>query len=74
MKKGASLLTYFSKCMYDIGIEADFEKVWFDLVNEHNLHETTWIKSVYEIKKKWAACYMKEALHLACEVHKLVKV
>jgi len=50
--------------MYDIGIEADFEKAWFDLVNEHNLHETTWIKSVYEIKKKWAACYMKEALTL----------
>ena len=26
MKKGASLLTDFSKCMYDIGIEVDFEK------------------------------------------------
>ncbi|XP_024634403.1 protein FAR1-RELATED SEQUENCE 5-like [Medicago truncatula] len=64
MKKGASLLTDFSKCMYEIGIEADFEKAWFDLVNEHNLHGTTWINSVYEINKKWAACYMKEALTL----------
>lgn len=64
MKKGGSLLRGFSKCMYDIDIEADFEKAWVDLVNEYNLHNNNWIKSVYAIKKKWAACYMKEALTL----------
>ena len=64
MKKGGSLLRDFSKCMYDIDIEVDFEKAWFDLVNEYNLHDKNWIKSAYAIKKKWAACYMKEALTL----------
>jgi len=51
MKKGGSLLRDFSKCMYDIDIAADFEKAWFDLVNEYNHHDKNWIKSVYAIKK-----------------------
>jgi len=64
MKGGSFLLRDIKECMYDIEIEADFEKKWFDLVNDYNLHDKTWIISTYAIKKKWAACYMKEVLTL----------
>jgi hypothetical protein len=37
--------------MYDIDIEADFENVWFDLINKFNIHDKSWIKSTYAIKK-----------------------
>ncbi|CAK8541015.1 unnamed protein product [Lathyrus sativus] len=62
MKGGSYFLRDFKKCMYDIDIEADFETTWINLINDYNVHENSWIKSVYAIKKKWASCYMKETL------------
>ena len=50
--------------MYDIDIEADFETSWINLINDYNVHENNWIKSVYAIKKKGVSCYMKETLTL----------
>ncbi|XP_073219773.1 protein FAR1-RELATED SEQUENCE 5-like [Cicer arietinum] len=64
MKGGNYLLRDFKKCMYDIDVEADFETAWTNLINQYDVHENNWIKSVYAIKKKWAACYMKEAFTL----------
>ncbi|XP_004490690.1 protein FAR1-RELATED SEQUENCE 5-like [Cicer arietinum] len=64
MKGGSYLLRDFKKCMYDIDVEADFETAWTNLINQYDVHENNWIKSVYAIKKKWAACYMKEAFTL----------
>ena len=51
MKGGSYFLRDFKMCMYDIDSEADFEATWIELVNEYDLHDNTWIKSVYAIKK-----------------------
>jgi len=64
MKGGSSLLSDIKKCMYDIDIEPDFEKLWFDMIHRSNIHDKSWIKLTYELKKKWAACYMKGVLTL----------
>ncbi|RHN75693.1 putative transcription factor FAR family [Medicago truncatula] len=64
MKGGSSLLSDIKKCMYDIDIEADFEKLWFDMIHKFNIHDKSWIISTYELKKKWASCYMKGVLTL----------
>ncbi|XP_073224905.1 protein FAR1-RELATED SEQUENCE 5-like [Cicer arietinum] len=64
MKGGSYLLRDFKKCMYDIDVEADFETAWTNLINQYDVHENNWIKSVYAIKKKWAVCYMKKAFTL----------
>lgn len=47
--------------MFEFKDEACFKIVWGDLVNNYNLHENNWIKSVYAIKRKWALCYMNKA-------------
>jgi len=52
MKEGSSLLSDIKKCMYDIDSEADFEKAWFDLIHKFNIHDKSWIKTTYGLKKK----------------------
>ncbi|XP_058752672.1 protein FAR1-RELATED SEQUENCE 5-like [Vicia villosa] len=64
MKGGSFFLRDFKKCMFEFDLEAYFEIAWADLVNNYNLHENNWIKSVYTIKRKWASCYMKKAFTL----------
>jgi len=61
MKKGSHFLAYFKKCMYDYDQEEKFEIAWSKLVSEFNVNENNWVKSMYAIKEKWAACHMKEA-------------
>jgi len=51
MKGGSYFLRDFKMCMYDIDVEADFGATWIKLVNEYDVHDNTWIKSVYAIKK-----------------------
>lgn len=60
MKGGSYLLRDFKKCMYDIDVEADFETAWTNLINQYDVHENNWIKSVYAIKKKMG-CLLHEA-------------
>jgi len=64
MKGGSFMLRDIKKCMYDIDNELDFEKLWFDLINEYNIRDKSWIKTTYTIKKKRVACYMKGVLTL----------
>jgi len=57
MKGGSSLLSDIKKCMYDIDIEANFEKLWFDMIHEFNIHDKSWIKSTYDLKKMGCMLY-----------------
>lgn len=59
MKGGSYFLRDFKKCMYDFDTVTDFETAWTKMINEYNVHENNWIKSVYAIKEKWASCYSK---------------
>ncbi|XP_073129949.1 protein FAR1-RELATED SEQUENCE 5-like [Henckelia pumila] len=62
MKDGSHFLTDFKRCMYGIDDGTQFEEAWSVLLAQYNVHENTWLQSTYNIKEKWAACYMKKVL------------
>ncbi|XP_073119691.1 protein FAR1-RELATED SEQUENCE 5-like [Henckelia pumila] len=64
MKDVSHFLTDFKRCMYGIDDETEFEESWRFLLEKYNVHENTWLQSTYNIKQKWAACYMKNAFTL----------
>lgn len=64
MKKENHFLTFFKKCLYDYDQQVDFEEAWKKSTVEFNVIENKWVKSMYDIKEKWAACYMKQAFTL----------
>ena len=64
MKDGSHFLCDFKKCMYDCKEETKFEASWRTLLLGYNVEANTWLNSIYQIKEKWAACYMKYAFTL----------
>ncbi|RZB64466.1 Protein FAR1-RELATED SEQUENCE 5 [Glycine soja] len=64
MKDGPNFLSNFKKCMYDNEEETNVEASWRTLLLKYNVEENTWLNSTYQIKEKWAACYMKYAFTL----------
>ncbi|XP_073130776.1 protein FAR1-RELATED SEQUENCE 5-like [Henckelia pumila] len=62
MKDRSHFLTDFKRCMYGIDDETQFEEARSILLAQYNVHENTWLQSTYNIKEKWAACYMKKFL------------
>ncbi|XP_028801512.1 protein FAR1-RELATED SEQUENCE 5-like [Neltuma alba] len=59
MKGGSHFLRDFNKCMFAIEDKSQFEETWASLISSFNLEDNLWMKSIYEIKEKWAWCYMK---------------
>ncbi|XP_028796853.1 protein FAR1-RELATED SEQUENCE 5-like [Neltuma alba] len=64
MKGNSHILRDFNKCMFAIDDQSQFEETWASLISSYNLEDNTWVKSIYEIKEKWAWCYMKHSLTL----------
>ncbi|PNX99811.1 FAR1-related protein [Trifolium pratense] len=64
MKGGSHFLSDFKKCMYEYDQEAKFEAAWSKLVTEYDVSNRSWVKLMYGIKQKWAACHMKKAFTL----------
>ncbi|XP_075516504.1 protein FAR1-RELATED SEQUENCE 5-like [Primulina tabacum] len=64
MKDGSHFLADFKRCMYDIDDETRFEEAWNILLEQYNIQKNTWLQSTYNIKEKWAACYMNKAFTL----------
>ncbi|XP_075504354.1 protein FAR1-RELATED SEQUENCE 5-like [Primulina tabacum] len=64
MKDGYHFLTDFKICMYGIDDETRFEEAWSILLEQYNIQENTWLQSTYNIKEKWATCYMNKAFTL----------
>ncbi|KAK4267293.1 hypothetical protein QN277_024091 [Acacia crassicarpa] len=56
MKGGSHFLTYFCKCMSKITEVDKFEEAWSQLLSSYDVHENRWLKSMYDIKEKWAWC------------------
>lgn len=59
MKEGSCFLTDFKSCMYSLDDEVQFEEAWANLLVQYQLHDNTWLRHMYDIKEKWARCYMK---------------
>ncbi|XP_028801889.1 protein FAR1-RELATED SEQUENCE 5-like [Neltuma alba] len=64
MKDGSHFLTDFKRCMFDYVDVDKFEEAWSELLSSYNVHENKWLNSTYNIKEKWAKCYMKDAFTL----------
>ncbi|XP_073027865.1 protein FAR1-RELATED SEQUENCE 5-like isoform X2 [Primulina eburnea] len=64
MKDGSHFLTDFKRCMYGIDDETRFEEAWSVLLVQYNIQENTWLQFTYNIKEKWAACYLNKAFTL----------
>lgn len=60
MKDDSYFLTEFSKCMYEYEKENEFKDVWDAMLCKYNVCGNLWLEKTYEIKEKWAKCYMKE--------------
>ncbi|XP_024199774.1 protein FAR1-RELATED SEQUENCE 9-like [Rosa chinensis] len=60
MKDGSFFLTDFAACMYEHEEEKEFEDAWNAMLCKYNVCSNPWLEKIYEIKEKWAKCYMKE--------------
>ncbi|XP_045827059.1 protein FAR-RED IMPAIRED RESPONSE 1-like [Trifolium pratense] len=64
LKRGNHFMSSFAKCMYEYEQEVKFELAWSKLVADFDVFEENWVKTMYALKEKWAACYMKEVITL----------
>ena len=61
MKEESHFISVFTKCMYGYENEEQFEDGWATLLAKHGVQENKWLQKVYNIKEKWASCYVKKA-------------
>ncbi|XP_027173408.1 protein FAR1-RELATED SEQUENCE 7-like isoform X2 [Coffea eugenioides] len=73
MRTETGLVQLFSKCMLEIEDEVAFEETWREMLQKHNLDSNTWLKSIYELREKWAKTYMKTKLTLGMRSKQLSK-
>ena len=64
MKDGSHFLTDFKLCMYEYEEEMSFEIAWSELLSKYKVDENAWLRSMYNLKEKWAACHMKKVFTL----------
>jgi zinc finger SWIM domain-containing protein 3 len=64
MKGESYFLTDFKKCMYGYEDEEQFEDGWTSLLKKYGVQKNDWLQRMYNIKEKWASCYMKKTLTL----------
>ncbi|KAK2654072.1 hypothetical protein Ddye_013928 [Dipteronia dyeriana] len=46
---------------YEIEDESDFLMAWNHMLDEYNVHENTWLKSIFDLKEKWVYPYVRHA-------------
>ncbi|XP_054793910.1 protein FAR-RED IMPAIRED RESPONSE 1-like [Prosopis cineraria] len=63
-KDGSHIMSDFNHCMYHCWNETEFEEAWQELLSRHRMEENAWLISMYQIKEKWAACYIKGSMTL----------
>ncbi|XP_034697356.1 protein FAR1-RELATED SEQUENCE 5-like [Vitis riparia] len=49
----------FARCMFMRGNEAEFEKVWHEMVANLGLNENRWVTEIYGKRKRWAEAYLR---------------
>ncbi|TXG69903.1 hypothetical protein EZV62_004838 [Acer yangbiense] len=50
-----------SQLFDEIEEENDFLMAWNHMLEEYNVHDNTWLKSIFGIKEKWAYTYVRHA-------------
>ncbi|XP_039686153.1 protein FAR1-RELATED SEQUENCE 5-like [Medicago truncatula] len=64
MKGESYFLSDFKKCMYGYEDVEQFEDGWTSLLIKYGVQKNDWLQIMYNIKEKWASCYMKKTLTL----------
>ncbi|KAK9705025.1 hypothetical protein RND81_07G027800 [Saponaria officinalis] len=59
---GSSVLRQFKACMYEYNDEASFEQAFTIL--RSTVTKSSWLDGIYDLKKKWAECYMPNVFSL----------
>ncbi|KAJ4972255.1 hypothetical protein NE237_005354 [Protea cynaroides] len=67
MKDGSSFLREFNACMFQYEVESEFEIAWKQLITKYETNEDSWLHRTYEVKEKWAKCFMKNILTLGIQ-------
>jgi len=67
MKGDSHFLSDLKKYMYTYEEEDKFEAAWLTMIQKYDVHENTWLKSMYAVRKKWATCFMKQAFTLGMQ-------
>ncbi|KAK3219323.1 hypothetical protein Dsin_013293 [Dipteronia sinensis] len=44
----------FKKCIFDCESEEDFESMWGSLLEQYELRDDKWLKSLYALRRKWS--------------------
>ncbi|OMO96662.1 hypothetical protein CCACVL1_04842 [Corchorus capsularis] len=51
--------TLFNKCIFDCKSEEEFDLFWGSLVEQYNLHENEWLKTLHMMRKKWSPIFIE---------------
>ncbi|KAJ1689672.1 hypothetical protein LUZ63_013827 [Rhynchospora breviuscula] len=63
-KNDPGLMGEFCKCLFKYEVEEEFEKAFKELAEKVDEKDKRWINFIYDCKKKWAYCFMKDAYTL----------
>lgn len=55
-----SIITSVKRVVYDSLLPMDFERSWSEMITQSKLENNEWLKSIYEIRKKWVPAYVKD--------------
>lgn len=69
MEVESPFLIDFKRCVCDYGKETQFDAAWSKLLSAYSVEDDTWLNSLYKVKEKWAACYMKHVLTLGMQIN-----
>ncbi|XP_059638722.1 protein FAR-RED IMPAIRED RESPONSE 1-like [Cornus florida] len=59
LRGSVDLKTMLGKFMDFYEEEDEFIKAWNDMLSKYNFHENTWLRSMFELRRKWANAYVK---------------
>lgn len=63
MKGESHILIDFKKYVYGNEDEQSFEEGWRTLLDTYDVKKNIWQQRVYNMKEKWASCYIRKLLH-----------
>ncbi|XP_043699966.1 protein FAR-RED IMPAIRED RESPONSE 1-like [Telopea speciosissima] len=63
MKGGSHFLQDLKKCIFEYE-KIQFEDAWLKLLSDYGVDNNSWLNHIYELKYKWARCYMKNTFTL----------
>ncbi|XP_020989730.2 protein FAR1-RELATED SEQUENCE 6-like [Arachis duranensis] len=49
----------FSDIVWNSRTEQSFEDNWYELIDEHNLHNNTWLSDLFDDRRMWVPIYFK---------------